>query len=275
MRYSFFSAVLAVHLLLSSVRAEEASFDSGGVKIRYVTEGKGEPVVLIHGLAANAGSWSQTGLKKVNVFAALAKDYRVIAMDCRGHGKSDKPHDPDKYGPEMTDDVVRLLDHLKISKAHVVGYSMGAGITCDLMLKHPERVRSATLGAGGPYFEGTRQPATAFMENVWVKELDNGEGKGLFAETDQKAMAAAVRAMINVINQNSPTEDQLKANKVPALVVYGSIDIGIPERLKDYESVAKMLGADRKVIEGGEHVGTESCPEFLEGVQTFIKKHRQ
>lgn len=275
MHYYITPAVLAVHLILgSSARTEEASFDLGGVKIRYVTEGKGEPVVLIHGLAANAESWSQTGPKKVNVFAALAKDYRVIALDCRGHGKSDKPHDPDKYGAAMTEDVVRLLDHLQIKKAHVVGYSMGAGIACDLLMKHTDRVLSATLGAGGPYFETTRKPATAFMEN-WAKELDKGEGTGLFVGNDQKAMAAAVRGIIKEINQKSFTEDQLKTNKLPALVVYGSIDIGVPARLKEYELLAKLLGAEHKVIDKGEHVGTESCPEFLEVIQAFLKKHRQ
>lgn len=261
--------------LVGMVAAEEGSFDSNGVRIHYVTEGKGTPVVLVHGLAANVESWSQTGPKKADVFRAIAKDYRTIAIDCRGHGKSEKPHDPDKYGAEMTEDVVRLLNHLKIEKAHVIGYSMGAGIACDLLMRHPDRILTATLGAGGTYFEPSRKPATTFMEQVWAKELDKGEAKGLFLGNDQKAMAAAVRGMITTINQNSPTEDQLKANKLPVLVVYGSVDIGVPERIKEYELMAELLGAKRKVIEGGEHIGTESSPEFLEAVQFFLKDHKR
>ena len=54
--------------------------------------------------------------------------FQLIALDCRGHGKSDKPHDPAEYGPEMAADVVRLLDHLRIEKAHLLGYSSGAFI---------------------------------------------------------------------------------------------------------------------------------------------------
>src|SRR5262245_60178433 len=107
------------------LRAGDKSFDSNGVKIRYTDQGKGEPVLLIHGFGANAEmQWALPGVVK-----DLAKDYRVIAYDNRGHGKSDKPHDPKKYGAEMVEDAVRLLDHLKIKKAHVVGYSMGAIIT--------------------------------------------------------------------------------------------------------------------------------------------------
>src|SRR5580704_16817637 len=99
-----------------ALRAEDRFFDSNGVKIHYAVEGKGEPVLLIHGFSANAQmNWGNQG-----IISALAKDYRVIALDNRGHGKSDKPHDPKSYGQEMVEDAVRLLDHLKIEKAHVV-----------------------------------------------------------------------------------------------------------------------------------------------------------
>ena len=100
---------LLAGLLLADglVRAEERSFDSRGVKISYTVEGRGEPVVLIHGFAINAQfNWALGGISK-----ELAKNYQVIALDNRGHGKSDKPYDPKQYGMEMVDDVVRLLDH--------------------------------------------------------------------------------------------------------------------------------------------------------------------
>ena len=132
-------------LLSCSVRAEEGYFDSNGVKIHYIVEGHGEPVLLIHGFTANIQfQWALPGVIK-----ALSPDYQVIAYDNRGHGKSDKPHDPKKYGVEMVEDAVRLLDHLKIKDAHVVGYSMAAMITSKLMATHPERVRTATLGGSG------------------------------------------------------------------------------------------------------------------------------
>src|SRR5438874_13518496 len=93
-----------------SAQAEDLYFDSNGVKIRYTDQGKGEPVLLIHGFGANAEvQWALPGVLK-----DLARDYRVIAYDNRGHGKSGKPHDAKKYGMEMVEDAVRLLDHLKI-----------------------------------------------------------------------------------------------------------------------------------------------------------------
>src|SRR5262245_8695747 len=102
--------------------SEDRFFESNGVKIRYVVEGQGEAVLLIHGVSADLErNWGGPG-----VFGALSKNYRTIAYDNRGHGKSDKPYDPTKYGKEMVEDAARLLDHLDIKRAHVVGYSMGA-----------------------------------------------------------------------------------------------------------------------------------------------------
>ena len=89
----------------------------------------GQPVVLLHGFSGSLDTgWVETG-----VLPTLASDYRVIALDSRGHGKSDKPHDPQSYGLQMGQDVVRLLDHLHIARAHIVGHSMGAGITAKLL----------------------------------------------------------------------------------------------------------------------------------------------
>src|SRR5215469_6705144 len=122
--------------------AESRFFRSDGVTIRYLVEGEGEPVLLIHGLGASVHvQWGASG-----VIQALAKDHRVIAYDNRGHGRSGKPHDPQRYGEETVEDAVRLLDHLEIPKAHIVGYSMGALITNKLLVEHPDRFLSATLG---------------------------------------------------------------------------------------------------------------------------------
>ncbi len=136
--------ILCVVLPPTTVHAQDKFFDSDGVRIRYVEQGSGEPIVPVHGFARNIERWVETGVIK-----NLAKDHRVIALDCRGHGKSDKPHDPKQYGPEMGKDVVRLLDHLGIPKAHIVGYSMGGAITAHLLTMNPERFLTATLGGPG------------------------------------------------------------------------------------------------------------------------------
>ena len=124
MRIRVITIAVATVLLTSGVAAQAPNSlfftASDGTKIHYFDiAGKGSPVVLIHGYTANAeGKWL-----KSNIAQTLAKNHRVIAIDARGHGKSDKPHDPAKYGPRMATDVVELLDHLKIPKAHIHGYS--------------------------------------------------------------------------------------------------------------------------------------------------------
>src|SRR5262245_18097621 len=108
-------------------------FDSNGVKIHYRIWGNGDPIVLVHGFTASIdANWVQPG-----IVDALSKDFKVIALDLRGQGKSDKPHDPAAYGEQMGEDVIRLMDHLKIEKAHIVGYSLGGFTTLKLVTLHP------------------------------------------------------------------------------------------------------------------------------------------
>jgi pimeloyl-ACP methyl ester carboxylesterase len=142
-------AALACSALLGCVQAADRpatkTFDSNGVKISYTVQGKGEPAVLIHGwLSSGWINWTLPGTSGL-----LARDYQVITLDVRGHGLSDKPTREDAYGPELVEDVARLLDHLEIKKAHIVGYSMGGVIAANFIARHPDRVRSGTLGGMG------------------------------------------------------------------------------------------------------------------------------
>src|SRR5437879_4243175 len=135
----------AALVFMSGVVARGDEFSSDGVKIHYVTEGTGEPVILIHGLYSSAMmNWEFPGITK-----ELAKQFQVIALDNRGHGDSGKPKAEGEYGEKMVEDVVRLMDHLHIAKADVVGYSMGGMIAMKLVTMHPERVRTVVLGGMG------------------------------------------------------------------------------------------------------------------------------
>lgn len=143
------AVAIAVLLAATSLTAQEPTHAfmtaSDGVKIHYAELGSGTPVILIHGYTANAeGKWLKSGIAQ-----ALAERNRVIALDARGHGQSDKPHDPMKYGPQMAEDVVELMDHLGIQRAHVHGYSMGGSILTQLLARHPERVITAIYGGSG------------------------------------------------------------------------------------------------------------------------------
>jgi pimeloyl-ACP methyl ester carboxylesterase len=117
-----------------------------GVRIHWMEAGEGTPVVLLHGYTSCCdAAWFANGVAK-----ELAKDHRVIGIDARGHGRSEKPHDPAKYpGDQMPADVIAVLDHLGVKKAHFHGYSMGGGIVAHLMARHPERFISASFGGSG------------------------------------------------------------------------------------------------------------------------------
>jgi len=259
------------------------SFDADGVKIHYVTEGEGEPVVLVHGFTGSNNFWMTNGL-----FRELAKEYRVIAIDCRGHGKSDKPHDPAKYGQEMAADVVRLLDHLKIKQAHVVGYSMGGFITMKVLCDHPERVLSATVGGAGG-----AQPIDIGVREAIAKSLEEGKGllplyerltppgrpkptpeqaqaidRVLLANNDPKALAAVMRGM----KAMTVPDAKLAANKVPTQCIIGADDplkSGV-DYIKDRMANLRII-----IIPNADHANAASRPEFLQGVKEFLARHRQ
>src|SRR6476661_4462506 len=153
------------------LEAADAVFGSNGVKIRYVTEGKGEPIVLLHGWMSDSSMWGRLDTNPAT------KEYQLIAVDLRGHGKSDKPHEADKYGPEMAADVVRLLDHLKLPKAHLVGYSMGAIVAGKVAATHPERVLSVVSGGQAPILT-EKVKADAREIDVFAKAVEGGTGLG-------------------------------------------------------------------------------------------------
>ena len=121
-------------------------FDSDGVKIHYEERGQGEPVVLVHGFASSAqNNWGATGCLDL-----LARNYRVVALDCRGHGQSGKPHDRAAYlSSIMEDDVIRMMDQVGIGRALLMGYSMGGRISMGLLVRYPERFRAVVLGGIG------------------------------------------------------------------------------------------------------------------------------
>lgn len=129
---------------MSDDSREHGYFDaSDGTKIHYVRAGDaGSWVVLIHGYTGSAeGNWFANGIAQ-----ALAQNHRVVAIDCRNHGKSDKPQ---PGGPGRAKDVIELMNHLDIARAHIHGYSMGGMITSRLLGFIPERIITAAFGGSG------------------------------------------------------------------------------------------------------------------------------
>jgi len=192
MRYRIVGgAVISLAIISSVGAAQDNYFDAGGVRLRYVEQGKGDPVVLVHGFTNTADIWWASGIAQ-----DLARDHRVVALDLRGHGKSDKPHDPAKYGREMGLDIVRLLDHLGIRRAHVVGYSLGGHITSQLLTLRPERFISATLIAGSGRFG-------------WSAELAK-EAEVDASEMEHECISRSLMTRLSPPGAALPSDDSLK-----------------------------------------------------------------
>src|SRR5262245_45465042 len=155
---------LAAQPALAADDGKFAEFD--GVKIHYIDRGKGEPIVLVHGGTSSLESWVRAG-----VVTNLEKDFRVIAFDARGSGRSSKPHDPKQYGRQQALDVPRLLDALKLDRAHIVGFSLGASTVAQLLTLRPGRFLTATQAAGSG-----RSPEAANDPRIEVEAFEIEKG---------------------------------------------------------------------------------------------------
>lgn len=243
-------------------------FDSDGVEIAYIDEGEGEPLLLIHGFASNvAANWVDPGW----VRTLTQSGRRVIAYDNRGHGRSEKLYDPDVYGaPLMAEDGRRLLDHLGIMRADVLGYSMGARIAAFLTLAHPERVRGLILGGLGiNMVRGVvgSGPIAKALEAPRIEDVTNDTARSFraFAEqtkSDLKALAACIRGPREKI-----TPERLATIAVPTLIAVGSNDViaGSGAELASLIPGAKFLD-----IPGRDHMRAVGDATFKQGVLDFL-----
>jgi len=246
------------------------TFQSDGAEIAYIDEGAGQPVLLIHGFASNIMfNWIDPGWVK----ALTAAGYRVVALDNRGHGHSQKLHRLEDYGaPLMAEDARRLLDHLAIPHADVMGYSMGARITAFLALAHPQRVRSAIFGGlGGNMVRpmaGTG-PIAAALEAPSIDAVTNPTARTFraFAEqtgSDLKALAACIRSAREPI-----TAELLATLRCPVLVAVGETDV-IAGPAADL--AALIPGAEALVITGRDHMKAVGDRVYKDGVLAFLKR---
>lgn len=242
-------------------------FASDGVTINYIDEGRGSPIVLVHGFASSLhGNWRATGIAD-----ALTKSgRRVVALDCRGHGRSGKPHDQEAYGgTKMADDVLALMDHLGIRQADLMGYSMGGGISASLLVRHPERFHAVILAgigdgmlSGGPRRAGLAEG----MEAKDASEVQDATARGFrqFAEqsgNDLGALAAMQRSA------RAPLDAAKLADvRLPVLVLIGAEDTlaGPADRL-----AAAIPGA-RHVVVPGDHLGVFQKPDYTSAVVSYL-----
>ncbi|MCC6735358.1 MAG: alpha/beta fold hydrolase [Bauldia sp.] len=237
-----------------------------GVRIAFIAEGSGAPVVLLHGFASNAAlNWRSTGWLDLLVDAGRA----VVAPDLRGHGASAKFYEPDAYSTEaMAADIVGLCARLDIERADFVGYSMGSRIAGHLALSRPGLVRSIVLGGIGETLIGGNRDAEAIAAALTADgpvAPGNPANFRRFAERaggDLRALAACMRGQASALDP-----ELLKSLRLPVLVASGSLDLiaGPPEPV-----AWRIPGAQAFTIGGRDHMLAVGDRSFKRAVLDFL-----
>lgn len=247
------------------------SFHNGSVEIAYLDEGEGDPILLIHGFASSKNvNW----VYPLWVSTLTKAGYRVIALDNRGHGESTKLYDPEQYSiGAMAGDARALMDHLKIERADVMGYSMGGRITAFLAAHHSDRVRSAILGGIGiGLMDDEGRPGenvASALETESPETIVDPMGKMFrnFADqtrSDRRALAACMRGSRRLM-----TRDEAASIKVPTLIAVGTTDdvAGSAQELSEIIPGSQVLD-----IPNRDHMRAVGDRVYKDGVLEFLAK---
>ncbi len=228
----------------------------------FVVAGSGEPVVLVHGFSQTHAAWLDTPL-----YEDLVQDHQVIAVDLRGHGDSIKPHDPQAYGKHLQADLVGLLDHLGIDKAHFIGFSLGASVVGDAVVSSPERVHTATMGSG--FFTTWDEAEEGFAQLTERRATEGERHPWEPANQDYRALAAVIRGARHA----EVSAAQIASITTPTLLVFGNIEVehmteSQRERLDSLpQSITVMI------IDGADHDSSKAAilsPQFTAAVRKLI-----
>lgn len=201
--------------------------NSHGVRIHFQVEGGGPPLVLQHGFTDSLESWYERGY-----VAALKRKHKLILIDARGHGASDKSHDPGAYAMHLhAGDVVAVLEALKLPRAHFFGYSMGGEIGFAMAKYAPAYCTAFLIGGASPHklsrvFQDQMlqvlQQGTAALVSVW--EQAGPISPVLKARLQACDMAALTALWTMRIEENPGLDDALPALRQPCLLLVGAED---------------------------------------------------
>lgn len=245
--------------------------DNAGIRIHYEVEGDGPPLVLQHGFTLSLGEWRQFGYVD-----ALKSDYRLILIDARGHGASDKPHDPAAYGMALrAGDVVAVLDDLGVEQAHYLGYSMGGRIGFDTAKLAPARLLSLMIGGSHPEavdWQARRgQEFSGGMEAFLARQPLPDQVKT--PSFRAQMLANDVEALIAASIDRPSVEDVLPTLTMPCLLYVGEADPAYPQ----VERCVRLIpDATFVALPGLDHwAGLYRSDRVLPHVQTFLERLAQ
>ena len=251
-------------------------FEVDGLRLAYDDVGEGDPILLLHGFAADRlSNWKLTGWYRL----LTSCGFRVIAADARGHGRSDKPTEPGDYAPEgIAADSIRLLDHLDIEWADFFGYSMGGRNVAWLLTAHAERIRSAVIAGAGINVLAKRD-ATRWQKRGYKLTGDNEKTESLAVPamvpvykraTRLKGLAGSLSACLLGSFASLPAKAFAEVD-VPTLVIAGSRDTvaGSPIPL-----ARSIPGAEAVVVPGRSHLSVINDAFFKGAVLGFLGDRR-
>ena len=237
------------------------SFD--GAKIYYEVKGEGYPVVLVHGFSGTSQGW-----KRGQLYGTLLKaGYKVIVMDLRGNGKSDKPHTDEAYANNAeARDIMGLLTSLKISRYDVVGYSRGSIITSSLLVMD-KRVNKTVIGGMGDDYTNPEWPRRihaykALMGDTTFHDVDGMINYIHSQHFDNLALALQQKY------QPSTSPQQLAKVKTPVLIIRGTEDKGDGSET----ALQQMIPGAKLAYVPGDHNEASRSSQFSDAVLNFIKQ---
>ncbi len=249
-----------------------ATVNSNGVEIDYERMGDGPQIVLVHGLASSKhGNWNQSGWYDFLTGAGR----EVIALDCRGHGRSGKPHESTAYdGSQMADDVLAVMNAAGVEKADLMGYSMGGGISLALVTREPSRFYSVVIGGAGANVGGDparRHSIAAALRAPAGERIENQTAFGFrrFAQQSNNDLEA-LAAVMSSNRAMGATDEALSGLRLPMLVVVGDEDEALPGARR----LASIVpGAELVVLAGENHLSAVGDARYKEAVGRFLARH--
>jgi pimeloyl-ACP methyl ester carboxylesterase len=272
----------AAAAMLVFYRVEGQYFEADGLQIHYTDEGSGPVALLIHGFAAQADwNWRWPGI----VGQLKRAGFRVIMFDLRGHGLSDKPHDPGAYGEELAKDVIRVLDAAEVDRAIVAGYSLGGFIALKAVCDHPERFIAAAYCASG-----WADPSTAKEEfpSPFRPPPPSSLVPRMAAASGDRTVSGAVDAVRDMLGdllfdkqagkackkaypELAVSLDTLQQNTVPGICLIGDRD-GLLPMARDMEFYMPQL--EFVLLHGANHIDTPAKREFKRTLLEFFLEHK-